>query len=153
MDKTTVESAGRPLTGFVRWFLLTGNRILVSIVILFGIGTAFVVVGGLELATVTTPSRNMWHLNGTVNGLLTLIPISVGVNQIVLSHDSGQYRISTNVGLTSRTFESASRIEPTPQSVPRTHPFFRNTSLVRLRHCEDVSARTQFLSISRPDTE
>ncbi len=56
---------------------------------LLGIGTAFVIVGFLGLATVTTPSRVMWYLNGTVNGLLTLVPISVGVNQIVLSHEFG----------------------------------------------------------------
>lgn len=89
MDETPAESAGRPVAGFARWFLLTGNRLTVSLVILFGIGAAFVVVGGLGLATVTTPSRVMWYLNGTVNGLLTLVPISVGVNQIVLSYEFG----------------------------------------------------------------
>lgn len=90
MDKTTIESAGRrSTTGVVRWFLLTGNRLLVSLVILLGIGAAFFVVGILGIATVTTPSRVMWYLNGTVNGLLTLVPISVGVNQIILSHEFG----------------------------------------------------------------
>ncbi|WP_222914461.1 hypothetical protein [Natrinema sp. SYSU A 869] len=90
MDDMTVELAGRhPFTGFTRWFLLTGNRLSVSLVILVGIGVAFVVVGGSGLATVTAPSRVMWYLNGTVNGLLTLVPISVGVNQIVLSHEFG----------------------------------------------------------------
>lgn len=90
MDETTLESAGRrSTTGLVRWFLLTGNRLLVSLVILLGIGAAFFVVGILGIATVTTPSRVMWYLNGTVNGLLTLVPISVGVNQIILSHEFG----------------------------------------------------------------
>lgn len=90
MNETTAESAGRhPITGFTRWFLLTGNRLSVSLVILIGIGAAFVILGGSGLATVTTPSRVMWYLNGTINGLLTLVPISVGVNQIVLSHEFG----------------------------------------------------------------
>ncbi|SEV87339.1 hypothetical protein [Natrinema salifodinae] len=90
MDATTVESGGRhPPAGLTRWFLLTGNRLLVTLIILLGIGAAFGVVGLFGLATVTTPSRVMWYLNGTVNGLLTLVPIAVGVNQIVLSHEFG----------------------------------------------------------------
>lgn len=90
MDERTAESAGRrPIMVFTKWFLLTGNRLSVSLVILLGIGGTFVVVGDLGLATVTTPSRVLWYLNGTVNGLLTLVPISVGVNQIVLSHEFG----------------------------------------------------------------
>lgn len=84
------DSASRHLvTRFVRWFLVTGNRLLVSLVILFGIGVVFFVVAILEIATVTTSSRVMWYLNGTVNGLLTLIPITVGVNQILLSREFG----------------------------------------------------------------
>lgn len=31
----------------------------------------------------------MWYLNGTINGLLTLIPIVVGINRIVLSQELG----------------------------------------------------------------
>lgn len=72
-----------------RWFLLTGNRLLVSLVVLLAIGVLFVMVGVLGLATVTTSERVMWYLNGTVNGLLTLVPIAVGVNQIILSHEFG----------------------------------------------------------------
>ena len=90
MDETPGEASTRhPTTRLTRWFLLTGNRLLVSLVMLFGIGAAFSVVSILEIATVTAPSRVMWYLNGTVNGLLTLIPIAVGVNQIVLSHEFG----------------------------------------------------------------
>ena len=90
MDEPTRDSAGdRHSTGFTRWFLLTGDRLVVSLVILLGIGAAFVVAGVLGIVTVTTPSRVMWYLNGTVNGLLTLVPIAVGVNQIVLSHEFG----------------------------------------------------------------
>ncbi|WP_247000130.1 hypothetical protein [Halosolutus gelatinilyticus] len=90
MRETTVDSADRsPAEGLGRWFLLTGNRLLVSLVMLLGIGAVFFAVGVLGIATVTTPTRVMWYLNGTVNGLLTLIPISVGVNQIVLSHEFG----------------------------------------------------------------
>ena len=72
-----------------RWFLLTGNRLVVSAALLAGIAGLFFAAGLLGLATVTTPNRVMWFLNGTVNGLLTLVPISVGVNQIVLSQELG----------------------------------------------------------------
>ena len=90
MNETIGERDGYRLSArFGRWFLLTGNRHLVALLVLLGIGTAFFVVGILGLATVTTASRVMWYLNGTINGLLTLVPISVGVNQIVLSHEFG----------------------------------------------------------------
>lgn len=90
MDETTVEPGGDRSAGrLARWVLLTGNRLLVSLVILAGIGVAVFGVGVLGIATVATPSVLMWYLNGTVNGLLTLVPITVGVNQIVLSHEFG----------------------------------------------------------------
>ena len=76
----------------MRWLLLTGNRLTVSVAMLLGVGGLFVAAGLFELATVTTPNRVMWYLNGTVNGLLTLVPISVGVNQIVLSHEFGSVK-------------------------------------------------------------
>lgn len=78
-----------PVSKVVRWFFLTGDRRLVSLVVLLAIAAAFLAVGLLRIATVTTATRVMWYLNGTVNGLLTLVPISVGVNQIVLSHEFG----------------------------------------------------------------
>lgn len=73
----------------MRWLLLTGDRLAVAGAVLGGVAALFVGAGILGLATVTTPSRVMWYLNGTVNGLLTLVPISVGVNQIVLSQELG----------------------------------------------------------------
>lgn len=126
MDETTAESAGRhPVEGFTRWFLLTGNRLSVSLVILVGIGTAFVVVGGTGLITVTTPSRVMWYLNGTVNGLLTLVPISVGVNQIVLSQEFGSiqdlYERRTDVTDFRERVEDRTN---TPVSSPYASDFF-----------------------------
>jgi hypothetical protein len=90
MDEIDGRSNDRGLTGRIaRWFLLTGNRLSVSFVFLLGIGAAFVATVALDVATVTSPNRVMWYLNGTVNGLLTLVPITVGVNQIVLSHELG----------------------------------------------------------------
>lgn len=53
------------------------------------VGVAFLMAGFTGIASVTMSGRIMWHLNDTVNGLLTLIPITVGVNQIVLSHEFG----------------------------------------------------------------
>ncbi|GAA0683046.1 hypothetical protein ACFQDG_00460 [Natronoarchaeum mannanilyticum] len=90
MSKTAAGSADRhDSSAPERWVLLTGSRLLVSLVILLVIGLVFVTTAVLGLATVTTPSRVMWYLNGTVNGLLTLVPIAVGVNQIVLTHEFG----------------------------------------------------------------
>lgn len=93
MTERTAESV-RQRTAYrlTRWVLLTGNRLLVSLVALLGMGVLFVISGLFGLATVTTPTRVMWYLNGTVNGLLTLIPIAVGVNQIILSHEFGSIR-------------------------------------------------------------
>lgn len=79
----------RPWKGFAHWFLVGGDRLLVALVMLLAVGAAFVVIAMTGIATVTTPRRVMWYLNGTVNGLLTLVPITVGVNQIVLSHEFG----------------------------------------------------------------
>lgn len=127
MDETTAESAGsHPDTRLTRWFLLTGNRLSVSLVILVGIGAAFVVVGGSGLATVTTQSRVMWYLNGTVNGLLTLVPISVGVNQIVLSHELGS--IQDLYERRADVTDFRERVEErtdTPVSSPHASSFFR----------------------------
>lgn len=88
-DPTTPRSNAGPSARFAHWFLVGGSRIAVSMVVLLAVGTAFLVAGFTGLATVTTPRRVMWYLNGTVNGLLTLVPITVGVNQIVLSHEFG----------------------------------------------------------------
>ena len=88
MDEMTVEPVDST-AGLARWFLVAGDRRLVSLVVLIGVGVTFFLVGILGIATVTTPPRVMWYLNGTVNGLLTLVPIAVGVNQIVLSHEFG----------------------------------------------------------------
>ncbi|RDI71470.1 hypothetical protein [Halopelagius longus] len=126
MADTTEGSADhRPITGLTRWFLLSGDRLLVSLVLLFGVGAAFFAVGILDLATVTTPNRVMWYLNGTVNGLLTLVPITVGVNQIVLSHEFGSvqdlYERRTDIT------DFRERVEDrtgTSVSSPHASPFF-----------------------------
>lgn len=90
MNKYSVERANRDLaTRIGHWVLITSDRLLVALLMLVGIGVAFLVSGFTGLASVTMPGRVMWYLNGTVNGLLTLIPITVGVNQIVLSHEFG----------------------------------------------------------------
>lgn len=90
MDEPIDDSLDRrPAKGFAHWFLVGGDRVLVALVMLLAIGAVFVGVAMTGIATVTTPRRVMWYLNGTVNGLLTLVPITVGVNQIVLSHEFG----------------------------------------------------------------
>ena len=88
-DGRTPADEGDPNTDPLRWFLLAGNRLAVAGVMLAGVGAGVLATGLLGIATVTTPGRVVWYLNGTVNGLLTLVPITVGVNQIVLSHEFG----------------------------------------------------------------
>lgn len=90
MNKFSVAPSDRkPITRISHWLLVSGDRLLVALLMLVAIGVAFLVAGFTGIASVTMASRVMWYLNGTVNGLLTLIPITVGVNQIVLSHEFG----------------------------------------------------------------
>ncbi|RBI63203.1 hypothetical protein DMJ13_01255 [halophilic archaeon] len=126
-----------------RWFLLTGNRLLVSLVMLLGIAGLFVVSGAFGLATVTTPNRVMWYLNGTVNGLLTLVPISVGVNQIVLSHEFGSiqdlYQRRTDVTQFRKRVE---RQTGTTVSSPHASAFFDALLAAVVDTAEDLRRTT-----------
>ena len=76
-----------------RWVLLSGNRLTVSALTLTGTFAAFALTSAVGLIPATKPAKLMWLLNGVVNGLLTLIPIAVGVNQIVLSHELDSIQI------------------------------------------------------------
>ncbi|UPV76525.1 hypothetical protein M0R89_18505 (plasmid) [Halorussus limi] len=123
-DRGTITS--REAGGARRWFLLTGRRTAVTVVLLAVVAVPFVAAGLLDLATVTTPSRVLWFLNGTVNGLLTLVPISVGVNQIVLSHEFGS--IEDLYERRRAVVEFRERVErrtETEVSSPRAAEFFR----------------------------
>lgn len=85
-DVSPVNSATDRL---LRWLLLSGDRWVVAAVLSVGIFGVFLVFGFTGLVTTSNPNRAMWFLNGTINGLLTLIPIAVGINQIVLSQELG----------------------------------------------------------------
>lgn len=85
-DISPVDSATDRL---LRWLLLSGDRLAVAAILSSGIFVVFLVFGVAGLITTSTPNRAMWFLNGTINGLLTLIPIAVGINQIVLSQELG----------------------------------------------------------------
>lgn len=144
------EPAHRGATGGVaRWLLLTGNRLAVSAVLLVGFAGPFVAVGLVGLATVTAPTRVLWFLNGTVNGLLTLVPIAVGVNQIVLSHEFGSigdlYDRRTDVSEFRRRVESRTGVGTTS---PRASAFFEallaavsETAASFERECERTGSR------------
>ncbi len=127
MSQAISESSDRGTAmALARWFLLTGNRLVVSLLVLVGIGALFVAAGLSGLATVTRPTRVMWYLNGTVNGLLTLVPIAVGVNQIVLTHELGSiqdlYQRRTDV---TEFRERIGREIGTTMSSPSASTFFR----------------------------
>lgn len=83
-DISPVDSATDRL---LRWLLLSGDRWLVAAVLSVGIFVVFLGFGFAGFVTTSNPNRAMWFLNGTINGLLTLIPIAVGINQIVLSQE------------------------------------------------------------------
>jgi hypothetical protein len=72
-----------------RWILLTGHRSLIAAVITGVLFVIFLVTGFAGYISLSVPDRAVWFLNGTINGLLTLIPIVVGLNQIVLSQQLG----------------------------------------------------------------
>lgn len=71
----------------IRWFLFAGDRLVVAGAVTAAIFGVVLVFGLAGVITVGKPARLLWLLNGIVNGLLTLIPIAVGVNQIVLSRE------------------------------------------------------------------
>lgn len=81
-----LSSADSATDRMARWLLLSGDRFAVTAVLTLGVFGLFVVLGALGIVTLA-PGRMQWFLNGTINGLLTLIPIAVGVNQIVLSQE------------------------------------------------------------------
>ncbi|WP_101295379.1 hypothetical protein [Halegenticoccus soli] len=91
MHGELADEAGTP-TGdalrsrIARWALLDGDRMEVSAALVAGIFGAFVSLAVAGLIGVSA-SRMMWFLNGTINGLLTLIPITIGINQIILSQE------------------------------------------------------------------
>lgn len=123
-----------------RWFLLTGNRLAVTVVLLVGFAGPLFAAGALGLVRLTTASRTLWFLNGTVNGLLTLIPISVGVNQIVLSHEFGSIGSLYERRKDLTQFrEQVERQTNTPVSSPRPSAFFQTL----LRAVSDTAASVE----------
>lgn len=83
-DISPVDSATDRLA---RWLLLSGERSLIAAAITGVIFVVFLVSGLAGFILLSVPKRAVWFLNGTINGLLTLIPIAVGLNQIVLSQE------------------------------------------------------------------
>ena len=73
----------------LRWILLTGNRFQITAAITGLLLVIFLLFGFAGFLSLSVPERAVWFLNGTINGLLTLIPIAVGLNQIVLSQELG----------------------------------------------------------------
>lgn len=91
MTDTSDDEIGDPSADpvrprYVQWALLVGDRTTVAVGIA---GVTFLAVALLAFLGVVglRSSRMMWYLNGTINGLLTLIPIAVGINQIILSQE------------------------------------------------------------------
>lgn len=82
-DRPDSPAAGR----LSRWFLFAGDRLVVAGAVTAAIFGVVLVFGLAGVITVGKPARLLWLLNGIVNGLLTLVPIAVGVNQIVLSRE------------------------------------------------------------------
>ncbi|WP_227376336.1 hypothetical protein [Haladaptatus halobius] len=112
-----------------RWLLLGGNRLAVSGVIVAVIFITFLIFGLAGIVTISKPDRMLWFLNGTINGLLTLIPIAVGINQIVLSQELGS--MNNLYSRVENTLDFRQRVENTtgvdvssPQSAEFFHDLF-----------------------------
>lgn len=76
----------------MRWFLLTGDRLAAAALFLAGIFAAFLAAAAAGLVAPDDPGRLIRVLNAVLAGLLTLIPITVGVNQIILSQELDSVR-------------------------------------------------------------
>lgn len=112
-----------------RWLLLGGNRLAVSGVLVAMMFVTFLVFGLAGIVTFSKPDRMLWFLNGTINGLLTLIPIAVGINQIVLSQELGS--LENLYSRVENTLDFRQRVEKTtgvnvssPQSAEFFHDIF-----------------------------
>lgn len=110
----------------MRWVLLSGDRLRITAVLTIGVFVVFLVFGLAGLVT-PDPNRAMWFLNGTINGLLTLIPIAVGINQIVLSQELGS--LDDLYDRTRGTFDFRQQIANTVDvtaSSPQASEFFHD---------------------------
>lgn len=145
MNKYSDKRANRDLaTRIGHWLLITGDRLLVALLMLVIVGVAFLVAGYTGIASVTMSGRVMWYLNGTVNGLLTLIPITVGVNQIVLSHEFGS--IQDLYDRRTDITEFRERVEERTQTEavsPHASDFFRTLLQAISEVSEDVREHPQ----------
>lgn len=125
------DEIGRPSADPIRsryaqWVLFVGDRTTVAALIA---AAAFLVVAFLASVGVVglSSSRMMWFLNGTINGLLTLIPIAVGINQILLSQELNP--ISDFYDRMESTIEFRRQVEDlteTTVSSPRASAFCAN---------------------------
>ena len=125
-DISPVDSATARLT---RWILLTGDRSLIAAAITGVIFVVFLVSGLGGYISLSVPARAVWFLNGTINGLLTLIPIAVGLNQIVLSQELDS--LDDLYDRTEGTFALRKRIADTTNvsvSSPQVSEFFYDLS-------------------------
>lgn len=91
MEHTSPDSIGSleedPIRSrLAQWVLLTGDRRTVAASFTAAIFLAVALLAAAGVVGLSAP-RMMWFLNGTINGLLTLIPITVGINQIILSRE------------------------------------------------------------------
>lgn len=88
-ESESISSANSVTDRLMRWLLLSANRFAVAAVLTVGIFGIVLVFSFAGIVAIHIPDRVMWFLNGVINGLLTLIPVAVGINQIVLSQELG----------------------------------------------------------------
>lgn len=113
----------------MRWILLTGDRFHITAAITGLFFVIFLLFGFAGFISLSVSERAVWFLNGTINGLLTLIPIAVGLNQIVLSQELGS--LDDLYDRTKGTFDFHRRIADTTNasvSSPQVSEFFHQLS-------------------------
>lgn len=137
-DISPVDSATDRLK---RWVLLTGGRSYITAAITGLLFTIFLLFGFAGFISLSVSERTVWFLNGTINGLLTLIPIAVGLNQIVLSQELGS--LDDLYDRTKGTFDFHQRIADTTDvsvSSPEASKFFYQFSDAINERAADLDA-------------
>ena len=124
-ESENTSPVGSVTDRLMRWILLTGDRFQITAAItglVFGI---FLLFGFAGFISLSVSERAVWFLSGTMSGLLTLIAIAVGLNQIVLSQELGS--LDDLYDRTKGTFDVHQQIGDTTNvsvSSPQASEFF-----------------------------
>ena len=93
LDLHELEERGEARWNPLRWFLLTGNRRLVTLVLVVVVFVAFLTIGRFwtfefqDLLTETGPLQTLF--NTLLSGIILLVSVVVSINSVVISQELG----------------------------------------------------------------